>query len=168
MKLVASWLNYVFGRLYALTARWCLHPNDALRVFASEGLEVEPAFVAGGKVFYRFSNPEQTPAHRAAAMQAAAKELDMGVSREELLAFLKLVDDHLNKKVSATELSKALFVIHDKTKWAVEPYCLMKLAAATFFAADESPFYHTEVAARKKIELWSKNAHENFFLTWPL
>lgn len=161
-------MNALFGRLYAWTARRLKHPNAALRVFVDKDLEVEPAFVCGGRVFYRFKDWTKIPAHRAMAMQSAANEMRMNMTLDELSSFCKLVDGHLNGSVSRTELSKELFVVYDRLKWALEPYCLMKLAAATFFDEYDSPFMHTTVSERRKIDFWCRHAHEGFFLTWPL
>jgi len=170
MRRLFSWLNFVFGRLYSWTARRCAHPNHP--AFALGALipnpEVEPAFVAGGVVYYRFKDSFDVPSHRAAAMTQAARELSMGVTKEELEVFLQLCKDFADGKVKTSDFVLRTNVMADKVKWAVEPLALMRLAAATFFDEHESPYYHSEKYAEKKMERWAKLAHENFFLAWPI
>jgi len=170
MRKVFSVLNFLAGRFYSWTAKRCAHPNHPAFALGSliPNPEVEPAFVAGGRVYYRFKDTMDVPSHRAAAMTQAARELDMGVTKEELEVFLTLCEDFANGKVPNVKFVNVLISLKEKTKFAVEPLALMRLAAATYFDENESPYFYSESYAEKKMKRWASLAHENFFLAWPI
>jgi hypothetical protein len=134
---------------------------------------VEVAFKAGGKTYYRFREERLIPAGRYKYIYAYLKEVDMRMNLETLKNYVKDFKDLLNgsgpkKIIQIGEMWKLVINLESRLALAFEPATVERLASVMFFDGDEDLSTYDRKHGAAKIEHWHKNNVRDFFLTKPM
>lgn len=134
---------------------------------------IEFAFKAGGKTYYRFKEERLIPAGRFKYIYAFSKEVDMRMSLEILKNYVKDFKDLLNgsgpkKVIQIGELWKLVLNLESRIALAFEPDTVERLASVVYFDGDEDLSTFDRKYGAKKIENWKKYNVRDFFLTKPM
>lgn len=147
---------------------------------------VELAFEIGGKRFWQFVDPMNTPCLRGLSALTVYDELRMRTTYEHLekenefmTERFKKLEEALDGKNGRIQLSKAFEQIRamkevvayrkERMQIMINADLIYKLASVVFFTEEENPYKYDHEYAKKKIELWKQ--HEgmyDFFLREPL
>lgn len=133
---------------------------------------VELAFKAGGKSYYRFKEERLIPAGRYKYIYAYMKEAEMRMTRETLQNYIKdfkyILGGGSKKTVDLWELNKLVLNMESRVVLAFEPATVERLAAVIFFEEDEDLSTFDRKHGQRKIDHWTKNNVRDFFLTKPM
>jgi hypothetical protein len=132
---------------------------------------VEFAFEAGGKKFYRFTEDYKVPVGRWKFLEAYIGEADIRMSLKDLEAYCEELIKELDGKAGQIRIShllKIVWTIKSRCKLAFSPETIERLAAAVYFDETEDLSGLDMEYVDKKIQLWRKHNSVSFFLTRPI
>lgn len=134
--------------------------------------QIELAFEAGGKKFYRFADQYKMPTGRYKYIVAATREVDMRMSIELLNEYITSIKNCLKGEKGKIDLEsawKSLFAIETRISLAFEPHTVKKLASVVYFTDSEIlTTWDREKDGTEKVKLWDKHNCLDFFLTRPI
>ena len=159
-----NWIKKLFRRQVIEPVFNIYHPDIAD--------QVEMAFEAGGKKFYRFIDQYQMPTGRYKYIVAATREVDLRMSIELLKEYMNEIRTALNGskgKVDLESIWKILFNIETRISLAFEPNTVKKLASVCYFTDSEIlTTWDSKKDGKEKIKLWDEYNCLDFFLTKPI
>lgn len=159
-----NWIKKLFRRQVIEPVFNIYHPDIAD--------QVEMAFEAGGKKFYRFIDQYQMPTGRYKYIVAATREVDLRMSIELLKEYMNEIRTALNGskgKVDLESIWKILFNIETRISLAFEPNTVKKLASVCYFTDSEIlTTWDSKKDGKEKIKLWDEHNCLDFFLTKPI
>lgn len=134
---------------------------------------VEVAFKAGGKTYYRFKEERLIPAGRHKYIYAYLKEVDLKMTRATLLNYVKDFKDLLGgsgakKVIQIGELWKLIINLESRLALGMDPETIERLASVVYFDESEDLSTYDRKYGAAKIELWKKHNVHDFFLTRPM
>jgi len=135
--------------------------------------QVELAFKVKGKTYYRFKDDFRMPAGRYKYVYAAAREVDLRMDMETLVAYVKAFKECLNpsnigKPINLERMWQLVFNLESRTKLQFEPATVRKLASVVYFDDSEELDTWDKKYAEQKIKFWTDNNCYDFFLTRPI
>lgn len=135
--------------------------------------QVEEAFKAGGRIYYRFKEERLIPAGRHKYIYAFLKEVDLVMTRETLQNYIKDFKALLNgagakKTIQLTELMKLVLNLESRVALGMDPEIVERLAAVVYFDENEDLSTYDRKYGNEKISHWKKHNVHDFFLTKPM
>lgn len=134
--------------------------------------QIELAFEAGGKKFYRFADQYKMPTGRYKYIVAATREVDMRMSIELLKEYMSNLKACLKGEKGKVDLEtawKTIFNIETRISLAFEPDTVKKLASIVYFTDNEILTTWDKVKdGSEKVKFWDKYNCLDFFLTRPI
>jgi hypothetical protein len=134
--------------------------------------QIELAFEAGGKKFYRFADQYKMPTGRYKFIVAATREVDLRMSIERLSQFMQDLKNCLKGEKGKVDLEtawKTIFAIETRIALQFEPHTVKKLASICYFTDSEILTTWDKVKdGSEKVKLWDKHNCLDFFLTRPI
>jgi hypothetical protein len=123
-----------------------------------------------GKAHYQFAEPWNLGCLRALALMRLYRQLEYRCTDELLQVTLKAIKSALNRaQPDIVEASRLLTDLQERTQWISEPEIALKIAATTYFTAEEDPYGYDENHVNQKAEAWAANPDiDGFFLRLPL
>jgi hypothetical protein len=132
---------------------------------------VELAFEAGGRKFYRFTEDYKVPVGRWKFLEAYIGEADIRMSLKDLNAYCEELVKELNGpsgQIRISHLLKVVWTIQSRCKLAFSPETIERLAAAVYFDETEDLSGLDMDYVESKIKFWRKHNSVAFFLTRPI
>lgn len=134
--------------------------------------QIELAFEAGGKKFYRFADQYKMPTGRYKFIVAATREVDMRMSIELLHEYINNLKTCLKGEKGKVDLEtawKTIFNIETRISLAFEPNTVKKLASVVYFTDTEILTTWDKVKdGSEKVKFWDRYNCLDFFLTRPI
>lgn len=132
------------------------------------GHDIEPAFFANGRWYYKFITGYNAYYERYMASMDRIAEMDQRVDKKYLDLFLKTMTEYLNKG-DLVNLSILKQHLEDRRKYLLNVELLYNLASVWYFDKSENPYTYNYDYADKKIALWRQDKEAlAFFLKSPL
>lgn len=133
--------------------------------------QIEPAFKAGGRQYYRFKEEYRMPAGRYKYVYAAIREVDLRMDLNTLKQIFSELKKCLDGSKKTIDLEKAWRLIlngESRTSLAFEPEGVKRLAAVTYFDEPEDLSTYDHKHGLSKIDFWDRHNCVDFFLTRPI
>ena len=128
------------------------------------------AFTFEGVDYFTFSNIYSMPYQRSFCAISIYEEMQMRITKEYLNEWILAMKDQINNnEIKLTSIAELLYLLEERTNWAVDIESYLKLASIIYFTKEESPFVYDISYNKGKIERW-KNSKDilSFFLQRPL
>jgi hypothetical protein len=140
------------------------------QVFPEARHVIVPAFVVGGRQYYRFDDHLNVPYNRALSCLVYYRELEMNISHEFLVQHLDAIDKILKKNpIDIFKVKSLNDQLRQRAELPKDPELLYKLASVIFFDKDEKPEQYEWEYAKKKIAFWKEQTSlSDFFLQKPI
>lgn len=132
---------------------------------------VEFAFKAGGKKYYRFKEEVEIPAGRYTYVDAFLREHEMRMDVETLKGYIAAIRDEISGAKGDVNLTSAtilLYKMEQRTNLAFTPDTVKRLASVVYFDANERLDGYDQEYGKKKIEAWEASGTLDFFFTTPM
>lgn len=137
--------------------------------FNSSEWKIEPAFESDGVQYYMFSDPFNIPAERALQSLTFYREMEMGVTRDELLKWITKVDDLLNppqgKSIRMGEVALITTVLKQKLEFLAETDLFWRIGSVVFFDKSENPGRFDYKYASEKVARWKHDMTIDVFFS---
>jgi hypothetical protein len=133
--------------------------------------QVEEAFEVGLIKFYRVKSELRLPTGRYKYHYKYLQENSLRIDVPHLIAYIKEITQCLTGKKNNIELGQAILHLHkleSKCSLPFDPELARKLAAVSFFTADEDLSTYDEKYGEWKIQHWKDHNFHDFFLTKPV
>jgi hypothetical protein len=135
---------------------------------------VLPAFNLNGTQYYRFAQTDNMPLGRMLDCLAAMSEHDMGIDRQQLIAYLDGVHAALNPKgtdqrIALGDASLLIKELRERLDYAFDTDLVIRMASIVFFTADENPYKADKELSLRKEALFREECRTDgplrFFFT---
>ena len=137
--------------------------------FEKSEWKIEHAFESVGVDYYMFSDPFNIPAERALQSLNFYKEMEMCVSRDELMKWLDKVDAILNPPAGRTikigEVALITTVLKQKLEFLTEPDLIWRLGSVVYFDKSENPGRFDYKYASEKVQKWKSDMTVDVFFS---
>ena len=138
--------------------------------FENSNWKIEPAFqTEDGTQYYQFSDPFNIPAERALQSITFYREMEMGVTKEELSKWLAKVDELLNppqgKSIRIGEIALITTVLKQKLDFLAETDLLWRIGSVVYFDKTENPGRFDYKYANEKVEKWKADMNIDVFFS---
>lgn len=135
-------------------------------------LNVEPAFKAAGKQYYRFRKETSIPWGRYMFLQTFLKEQELRMDLDTLHEYVRRMKLALNgsisKGVDLITAIKTLTQMESRIELAFEVDTTYRLASVMYFDETEDLYTYDKPHNDKKIETWKESRVVDFFYTRPM
>lgn len=137
--------------------------------FTNADWKIEPAFESGGVQYYMFADPFNIPAERALQSITFYREMEMGVTRDELLKWVNKVDEILNppqgKPIKIGEIALITTVLKQKLDFLAETDLFWRIGSVVFFDKSENPGRFDYKYAGDKVARWKQDMTIDVFFS---
>lgn len=135
--------------------------------------QVELAFEAAGKKYYRFKDEYQIPAGRYKYIHNALREMDLRMTQAKLMEYILEFEVCLNgtgkkKEINLGRLWELVLNMKTRAKLPFDADTVKRFAAVTYFDDTEDLSTYDKSYGQQKIDLWEKHDVNDFFLTSPI
>lgn len=135
--------------------------------------QVELAFEAAGKKYYRFKDEYQIPAGRYKYIHNALREMDLRMTQAKLMEYINEFEVCLNgtgkkKEINLGRLWELVLNMKTRAKLPFDADTVKRFAAVTYFDDSEDLSTYDRAYGQQKIDLWEKHNVTDFFLTSPI
>jgi hypothetical protein len=135
--------------------------------------QIEVAFTAGGKKYYRFKEEKLIPVGRYKYINAYLKEADLRMTIDTLRNYVNDFKAILNggakkNNINIGELWKLVYNLETRVNLAFEPATVERLASVVYFDDSEDLSTYNKKHGDDKIWFWTMNMVFDFFLTRPI
>jgi hypothetical protein len=135
--------------------------------------QVELAFEAAGKKYYRFKDEYQIPAGRYKYIHNALREMDLRMTQSKLMEYILEFEVCLNgtgkkKEINLGRLWELILNMKTRAKLPFDADTVKRFAAVTYFDDSEDLSTYDKAYGQQKIDLWEKYEVTDFFLTSPI
>jgi hypothetical protein len=133
--------------------------------------QVELAFTAGGRDYYRFREEVNIPAGRYTYVDAFLREHEMRMSPEVMKGYIGAIREEISGKkgeINLHTVAVILYKMETRADLAFSPETIKRLASVMYFDKTESLKSYDVEYGKKKIAIWEKRGCLDFFFSKPM
>lgn len=131
---------------------------------------IEYAFTIGKQHYFKFAEHLNLPYERALSCLVFYRELDLNISRDELLQHAEAINRILlANPINVFKIKELNDLLLQRLNLPKDTELMYKLASVVYFDQSESPEVYEYMYGKKKIDFWKANTTlTDFFLSKPL